>query len=70
MQLGAADIHGIDLARAAREQHSGKAAGGGADIEADPAGDIDRKAIQRSGELHAAARDVRMRGLRGDDGRR
>ena len=37
MQLTAADIDGIDAARAAREQHLGEAAGRGADVEADAA---------------------------------
>src|SRR5262249_2992914 len=35
MQLAAPDIHGINSARAARQQDLGKAAGGGADVEAD-----------------------------------
>ena len=41
MQLAAADIDRIDAPRAALEQHFGEAAGRGADIEADAAGDID-----------------------------
>ena len=38
-----ADIDGVDPARPARQQHVGKAAGRGADIERDPTGYVDAK---------------------------
>jgi hypothetical protein len=41
------------------EQAVGEAAGGGADVEAVAAGDIDLQRIQRIRELDASARDVR-----------
>ena len=59
-ELAAADIDRIDLGGAAGEQDIGEAAGGGADIEADPARGIDPEMIERMGELQPAARDPGM----------
>ena len=50
------------------QQHLGEAAGGGADIEADAAARIEAEMIERGGELHPAARDVRMRRRRAQRG--
>ena len=44
--------------RAGLQQDIGKAAGGGADIEADVAGDVDREMAQRACELESAAAHV------------
>ena len=68
MQLAAPDIDGEDEARAVLQQHLGEAAGGGADVEADMALDLDRIQFQGAGELDAAARDPGVRGLRGQFG--
>ncbi len=64
MQLPAADIDSVDLARAALKQHLGKAAGRGADIEADAAFRIEAETVERGHQFQAAARDVRMRRAR------
>ena len=61
MQLPAPDIDCIDTLGAALQQHLREAAGGGADIEADAALRIEAEMIERRGELHAAARHIRMR---------
>ena len=64
MQLAAADVDRKYQARAVGQQHFGKAAGGGADIEADMILDLDRISLQRACQLDAAARDEGMRRLR------
>ena len=64
MQLPASDIDRVDELGAALQQHLREAAGGGADIEADAAARIEAEMIERRGELHPAARDVRMRRCR------
>ena len=66
VQLAAPDIDRIDAPGAALEQHLRKAAGRGADIEADAAFRVEAEMIERGGKLHAAARDVRMRGRRAE----
>ena len=55
-----ADIDRVNPPRAARQQHIGKAAGRGADIECNPAGYVDAEMIERMGELDAAARHPGM----------
>jgi hypothetical protein len=55
MQLIPADIDRIDAAGAAREEHLGKPASRGADIEAGAAADVEREGIERRGKLDAAA---------------
>src|SRR5882757_425203 len=66
MQLAVADVDGENDAGAVRQQHLGEAAGGGADVEADMAFDIDRILFQRAGELDAAAGYPGVGGLRGN----
>ena len=58
-QLSAAHVESIDAARAALQQTVGEAAGRGADVQADPPDRVDPEGIERSGQLLAAARDVR-----------
>ena len=70
MQLVAADVDRVNALRSARKQHLRKAAGRGADIETDAAGDIERKMIECGGELDSAARDIGVLGPCGNDGRR
>ena len=53
-----ADVDGIDPCRAAREQDLGEAAGRGADIEGDDAGNGKSEMVERRRQLQAAARDV------------
>ena len=53
--MSAANIDGVDEARAIGEQDFGKAAGGGTDIDADMIFDIDRILLERATELDAAA---------------
>jgi len=71
MQLAASHIHGIDSPRPACQQDFGKAAGRGADIEADAAagikGGIEPEVIERGRELHPAPRYVRVRRLGAQD---
>ena len=59
-ELAAPDIDRVDPRGAARQQHIGKAAGRGADIERDSAGRIDREMVERVRELEAAARHPGM----------
>jgi hypothetical protein len=61
MQLAVPDIDGEHHAGAVGEQHFCKAAGGGADVEADVVLDLDRILLERAGQLDAAARDPGMR---------
>jgi hypothetical protein len=55
MQLALADVDRKYQAGAIGEQHFGKAAGGGADIEADVILDLERISLKRAGQFHAAA---------------
>ncbi len=57
-ELAGADIHGMDARGAGLQQGVGEAAGGGADIEADQAGDVDGEVPERAGQFEAAAADV------------
>src|SRR5260370_28210900 len=59
-ELTMPDIDGVDAAGAARQQHVGKAAGRGADIESFPAVDHDPEMVEGMGELHAPARHPGM----------
>ena len=54
------DVEGHDADGAALQQHVGEAAGGGADVERLAAGDGHVKGVERVGQLHASAPDVRM----------
>jgi hypothetical protein len=58
VELQATDIDGIDLGRAAGEQHVGEASGRGADIESHPPRRFQPEGIQRGGELEPAAGDI------------
>ena len=49
-ELAVADIDGVDLPRAARQQHIGEAAGRGADIERDPSG-VDAEMVEPCSSL-------------------
>ena len=60
----APDIDRKYQAGAVGEQHLGEAAGRCADVEADMILDVERIALQRAGQLDAAARDIGMRRLR------
>ncbi len=57
VQLPMADVGGIDLGRAALEQHLREAAGRGADVESDAPLRVELEGGQRRGKLLAAARD-------------
>src|SRR5262249_14949910 len=67
MQLAASHVHRIDAPCATREQHLGKSAGCGTDIETDAASRIERRigpeAIEGGRELHPTAGYIRMRRL-------
>ena len=54
-ELAVADIDRMYLRRAMRQQHIGEAAGGGADVEADPPGRRQAEMAQRVVELQPAA---------------
>jgi len=58
IDLAGADIDGMDPRGSGLEQNVGESAGGGADIEADPAGDIDGEVGERASQFEAAAADV------------
>ena len=68
VQLAGADVDRVDPLGAAREQHLGEAAGRGAGVEANAAGDVETEMIERGGKLDAAARHIGVLGLGGDDG--
>jgi hypothetical protein len=57
-ELSASHVESIDARRTALQQDIGESAGRRANIEADPAGRIDVKGIQRRRQLLSAARDV------------
>ena len=63
MQLGAADIDGVNEPRAARDEHLGESAGRRANVKADPLARVEAEMIERGRELDAAARHPRMRRL-------
>ena len=58
IELAGADIDRMDAHGSGLEQNVGESAGGGADIEAGPAGDIDGEVAERAGQLEAAAAHV------------
>lgn len=58
VELAVADVHRRDLARSRLEQAVRKATGGRADIQADPAGGIDRQIFEGTGQFFAAPRHV------------
>lgn len=60
MELVAADVDGDDVAGATTQQHVGKAAGGGADVEAGATGWRNSSRVQGVGEFYAAARNIGM----------
>jgi hypothetical protein len=60
VELAVADVDGKDTPGAAPQQHVGKAAGRGADVERAHAGRIEAKMVEGVGELDAATRDVRL----------
>jgi hypothetical protein len=59
-QLPAADVHRVDPAGTALQEHVGEAAGRRSDVESDLASWIDLEGIERRSELVAAATDVRI----------
>ena len=61
MELAVGHVEGDHRGGAALEQAVGEAAGGGAHVERAPAGRVDPERVERVGELHAPARDVRRR---------
>lgn len=73
-ELIGADIVGVDSGGAVLEQAVGKAAGGGADIEGDEAGDVDFEVVEGAFEFEAAAADIAWGffdaedGVEGDEG--
>src|SRR5690348_8771921 len=60
MQLSVADVDRIDASCATFDQHLGKAAGRGADVEADTIVWIELELPERRGKLDTPARDVGM----------
>src|SRR5579863_7416690 len=70
MKLFAADIHCVNAPCASHGQNFRKAPGRSADIEANTTLYVERKMIERSRKLHAAARHIRMFGFRHYVGRR
>src|SRR2546422_105736 len=54
VELAHADVHGVHAGGAALEQAVGEAAGRGAHVEADAAGDLHLESVERVGELLAA----------------
>jgi hypothetical protein len=59
-ELTVSDIDGVDTPCAARQQHVGKAAGRGPDIERRLAADDNSEMVEGVGELDAPARHPRM----------
>ncbi len=58
IELTGAAIDGMHAGRSGLQEDVGEAAGGRADIEADFAGDVERKVVQRARELESAAAHV------------
>src|SRR5918996_5182549 len=69
MKLAVADVEGADAVGARLEQAVREPAGGGADVEAVFAGDVDLELGERAGELLASARDEARRGFGPEGGR-
>ena len=63
VELAVGDVERDDVGGSALEQAVGEAAGGRADVERAAAGDRNVQRVERVGELHAAARDVRRRAV-------
>jgi hypothetical protein len=63
VELAVADVDADDAGGAAPEQHVGEASRALADVEADPAADVDRAVPERGVELQAAARDEPQLGI-------
>ena len=61
MKLAPSGVDGGDMGRPALQQAVAEAAGGGAHVEAGQAARIDAESVEGRGELHPAARHVRMR---------
>src|SRR5271157_4976310 len=55
IELPMADVDCDDRSCAPRDENVGEAAGRGPDVETDKARGIERKGVERRGELHAAA---------------
>ena len=66
-ELTATDVDGVDAARTALQEHVGEAASRGSDVEADLTGWIDPERVERGRELVAAAADVWVGRLDGDE---
>src|SRR5581483_10865082 len=66
VQLVASDVDRVDLPRAPLEQNLGKAAGRGADIEADAAVRVEAEMIERRDKFQSTAGDKRVSRLRLD----
>src|SRR3954468_20840847 len=64
VQLASTDVERDHAGRAAPQQHVGEAARRCADVESSSPRRIDRKGVEGSRELHAAAADVRVVGRR------
>src|SRR5271166_1452981 len=60
VELPAADVDRHHHSRAAAQQHVGKSAGRGADVEAGEPGRIEPEGVERGRKLQPAARDIRM----------
>ena len=58
-QLAVARIHGVDLGGAVLEHAVGKAAGGGSDVGADHAGEVQAKDVHGLGQLQPAPAHIR-----------
>ena len=65
-KLATAHVHGKNLGRAALQQAIGETAGGGAEINAPPARDVELKMFERVFELVAAAADEFFAGVEGE----
>jgi hypothetical protein len=61
VQLAGADIDRINKPGAAGDEHVGKSAGGGADVETDPVRHSHAETVERAVELDAAPRHPRKR---------
>ena len=57
IQLAPTDVERVDAARPTLQQTVGETAGRSADVEADPAGRIDREVVEGVLQLVATARD-------------
>ena len=72
-QLPVAGVDGVDTGRAGAQQHPREASGRGAEVERDPAVDLHRERLERSGELRLASQGLlalraqRDRGVAADE---